>query len=74
MPQFAYLLIIQDGKIFLYTLRTAKRLNQSGTFISIKFKNKETDQKSAFNNWLVFSIQPKESTYFENKTKIPGLK
>ena len=54
-------------------LRTAKRLNQSGTFISIKFKNKETDQKLAFNNWLVFSIQPKESTYFEIKTKIPGL-
>ena len=29
-------------------LRTAKRLNQSGTFISIKFKNKETDQKFSF--------------------------
>ena len=54
-------------------LRTAKRLKKSGTFISIKFKNKETDQKLAFNNWLVFSIQPKESTYFEIKTKIPGL-
>ncbi|MFL2980914.1 MAG: glucose-6-phosphate dehydrogenase [Methylophilaceae bacterium] len=54
-------------------LRTAKRLNQSGTFISIKFKNNQTDKKLNSNNWLVFSIQPKESTYFEIKTKIPGL-
>ena len=54
-------------------LRTAKRLNQSGTFISIKFKNNQTDKKLNSNNWLVFSIQPKESTYFEIQTKIPGL-
>jgi glucose-6-phosphate 1-dehydrogenase len=53
-------------------LRTAKRLNQSGTFISIKFKNNQDDQKLA-DNWLVFSIQPKESTYFEIQTKVPGL-
>lgn len=53
-------------------LRTAKRLNQSGTFISIKFKNDQDNKKSA-NNWLVFSIQPKESTYFEIQTKVPGL-
>jgi len=68
-------------KIFLDTprwknipiyLRTAKRLNQSGTFISIKFKNNQDNKKSA-DNWLVFGIQPKESTYFEIQTKIPGL-
>ena len=68
-------------KIFLDTprwenipiyLRTAKRLNQSGTFISIRFKNNE-DNKNSGDNWLVFSIQPKESTYFEIQTKIPGL-
>jgi glucose-6-phosphate 1-dehydrogenase len=68
-------------KIFLDTprwkdipiyLRTAKRLNQSGTFISIKFKNNQDNKKSA-DNWLVFSIQPKESTYFEIQTKVPGL-
>jgi len=53
-------------------LRTAKRLNQSGTFISIKFKNNQGNKKSA-NNWMVFSIQPKESTYFEIQTKVPGL-
>ncbi|MDC0127618.1 glucose-6-phosphate dehydrogenase [Methylophilaceae bacterium] len=68
-------------KIFLDTprwknipiyLRTAKRLNQSGTFISIKFKNNQDNKKLA-DNWLVFSIQPKESTYFEIQTKVPGL-
>ena len=68
-------------KIFLDTprwknipiyLRTAKRLNRSGTFISIKFKNDQENKKSA-DNWLVFSIQPKESTYFEIQTKVPGL-
>jgi len=53
-------------------LRTAKRLNQSGTFISIKFKNNQ-DKKKLADNWLVFSIQPKESTYFEIQTKVPGL-
>ena len=68
-------------KIFLDTprwknipiyLRTAKRLNQRGTFISIKFKNNQDNKKLA-DNWLVFSIQPKESTYFEIQTKVPGL-
>ena len=53
-------------------LRTAKRLNQSGTFISIKFKNNQ-DNKNSADNWFVFSIQPKESTYFEIQTKVPGL-
>ena len=52
-------------------LRTAKRLNNSGTFISIKFKNESPNKDK--NNWLIFSIQPKESTYFEIQTKIPGL-
>ena len=50
-------------------LRTAKRLDKSGTFISIKFKNDKGNEKSDSNNWLVFSIQPKESTYFEIQTK-----
>ena len=54
-------------------LRTAKRLDKSGTFISIKFKNDKGNEKSDSNNWLVFSIQPKESTYFEIQTKTPGL-
>ncbi len=54
-------------------LRTAKRLNQSGTSISIKFKNSNKDKKIKKNNWLVFNIQPKESTYFEIQTKVPGL-
>jgi glucose-6-phosphate 1-dehydrogenase len=54
-------------------LRTAKRLDQSGTSISIKFKNSNKDKKMKDSNWLVFNIQPKESTYFEIQTKVPGL-
>ena len=53
-------------------LRTAKRLDRSGTFISVKFKN-DNNEVSDKNNWLVFSIQPKESTYFEIQTKVPSL-
>tara|TARA_B100000780_G_C21091847_1_gene440064 strand:+ start:58 stop:1512 length:1455 start_codon:yes stop_codon:yes gene_type:complete len=54
-------------------LRTAKRLDTSGTFISVKFKNEGINEGSDKNNWLVFSIQPKESTYFEIQTKVPSL-
>jgi len=54
-------------------LRTAKRLDQSGTSISIKFKNSNKEKKIKDSNWLVFNIQPKESTYFEIQTKVPGL-
>ncbi len=53
-------------------LRTAKRLDRSGTFISVKFKN-DNNEVSDKNNWLVFSIQPKESTFFEIQTKVPSL-
>ena len=58
-------------KIPIY-LRTAKRLNRSGTFISIKFKHDQKGQEMP-GNWFVFSIQPKESSYFEIQTKVPGL-
>lgn len=54
-------------------LRTAKRLHEAGTYISIKFKNKNTLLENANANWLVISIQPIESTHFEIQTKIPGL-
>jgi len=54
-------------------LRTAKRLHESGTYISIKFKDNAGPISEVDNNWLIFSIQPKESTHFEIQTKVPGL-
>lgn len=54
-------------------LRTAKRMHEAGTYISIKFKNNHDLIKTDNNNWLVISIQPKESTHFEIQTKTPGL-
>ena len=54
-------------------LRTAKRLHEAGTYISIKFKNENSIIKNSNANWLIMSIQPKETTHFEIQTKIPGL-
>jgi glucose-6-phosphate 1-dehydrogenase len=54
-------------------LRTAKRMHEAGTYISIKFKNKDDLVKTDKSNWLVISIQPRESTHFEIQTKTPGL-
>ena len=53
-------------------LRTAKRLSSSGTNISVKFKNRDS-LIGDNNNWVVFNIQPKESTSIEITTKTPGL-
>ena len=53
-------------------LRTAKRLNESGTNISIKFKKKYS-MVSEQANWMIFNIQPKESSLIEITTKTPGL-
>jgi len=53
-------------------LRTAKRLHESGTNISVKFKNADTLIGDK-NNWVIFNIQPKESTSIEITTKTPGL-
>ena len=53
-------------------LRTAKRLSNSGTNISVRFKNKDSLIGNN-NNWIVFNIQPKESTCIEITTKTPGL-
>jgi glucose-6-phosphate 1-dehydrogenase len=53
-------------------LRTAKRLHESGTKISIKLKRSPSsiDENP---NWVVFNIQPNETTSFEINTKTPGL-
>jgi len=54
-------------------LRTAKRLHEGGTYISIKFKDNNPILENAGSNWMVMSIQPKETTHFEIQTKVPGL-
>jgi len=53
-------------------LRTAKRLSKSGTNISVRFKNGGS-LIGDNNNWIVFNIQPKESTSIEITTKTPSL-
>ena len=53
-------------------LRTAKRLNESGTNISVKFKNGDSIIGDS-NNWVVFNIQPNETTTIELTTKTPSL-
>ena len=52
------------SKVPIY-LRTAKRLYENSTSITIKFKNYE--------NWLTINIQPNENTSFEITTLQPGL-
>lgn len=57
-----------------FYIRTGKRMHDGGTAISIRFKKapmvlKESQQQ----NWLILSIQPKESINLEIQTKVPGL-
>lgn len=57
-----------------FYVRTGKRMHEGSTAISIRFKKspmvlKEGQQQ----NWLVLSIQPKESLKIEIQTKLPGL-
>lgn len=57
-----------------FYVRTAKRMHEGSTAISIRFKKspmvlKEGQQQ----NWLILSIQPKESLKLEIQTKVPGL-
>ncbi len=57
-----------------FYIRTAKRMHEGNTAISIRFKKspmvlKENQQQ----NWLILSIQPKETIKLEIQTKVPGL-
>ncbi len=57
-----------------FYIRTAKRLHEADTRISIRFKkaplqiNDGQDQ-----NWLIIGIQPRECIKLEIQSKIPGL-
>jgi glucose-6-phosphate 1-dehydrogenase len=54
-------------------LRTAKRLHENATYISIKLKPQNISAHEVSENWIIISIQPSESIHIEMKTKVPGL-
>ena len=57
-----------------FYVRTAKRMHEGNTAISIRFKKAPmqlTDDQSQ--NWLILNIQPRECIKMEIESKIPGL-
>ena len=54
-------------------LRTAKRLHENATYISVKLKPTKSSNGIVNDNWIIFSIQPKESIHFEINSRVPGL-
>jgi glucose-6-phosphate 1-dehydrogenase len=59
-----------------FYIRTAKRLHEADTRISIRFKPAALNvngAKSVTNNWLILGIQPRECIKMEVQSKIPGL-
>lgn len=57
-----------------FYVRTAKRMHEGNVAISIKFKKSPMQLvDSQHQNWLVISIQPKETVKLEIESKIPGL-
>ena len=57
-----------------FYVRTAKRMHEGSMAISIRFKKAPMELKEGQQqNWLILSIQPKESLKLEVQTKVPGL-
>jgi glucose-6-phosphate 1-dehydrogenase len=57
-----------------FYVRTAKRMHEGNVAISIKFKQAPMQLvEGQHQNWLVMSIQPKETVKLEIESKIPGL-
>ena len=59
-----------------FYIRTAKRLHEADTRISIRFKPAALNvngAESITNNWLILGIQPRECIKMEVQSKIPGL-
>lgn len=57
-----------------FYIRTAKRMHEGNTAISIRFKKSPVVlNDNQQQNWLILSIQPKETIKFEIQTKVPGL-
>lgn len=57
-----------------FYVRTAKRMHEGNVAISVKFKKSPLQLVDGqHQNWLVISIQPKETVKLEIESKIPGL-
>ena len=57
-----------------FYIRTAKRLHEADTRISIRFKKAPLQIKGGQDqNWLMLGIQPRECIKMEIQSKIPGL-
>ncbi|HSI38269.1 MAG TPA: glucose-6-phosphate dehydrogenase [Methylotenera sp.] len=56
-----------------FYIRTAKRLHEADTRISIRFKKAPLQINDQDQNWLILGIQPRECIKMEIQSKIPGL-
>jgi len=58
-----------------FYIRTAKRLHEADTRISIRFKKSpmQLGKDGTHQNWLMLGIQPRECIKLEIQSKIPGL-
>lgn len=58
-----------------FYIRTAKRLHEADTRISIRFKKAplQLSQDGQQQNWLILGVQPRECIKLEIQSKIPGL-
>ncbi len=56
-----------------FYIRTAKRLHEADTRISIRFKKAPLQINAQDQNWLIIGIQPRECIKMEIQSKIPGL-
>lgn len=56
-----------------FYIRTAKRLHEADTRISIRFKKAPLQINEQDQNWLIIGIQPRECIKMEIQAKVPGL-
>lgn len=56
-----------------FYIRTAKRLHEADTRISIRFKKAPLQVNEQDQNWLIIGIQPRECIKMEIQAKVPGL-
>jgi glucose-6-phosphate 1-dehydrogenase len=56
-----------------FYIRTAKRLHEADTRISVRFKKAPLQINDQDQNWLIIGIQPRECIKLEVQSKIPGL-
>jgi len=57
-----------------FYVRTAKRMHEGNTAVSIRFKKAPMQLKEEqHQNWLILNIQPRECIKMEIESKIPGL-